>query len=56
MVFVNYISTIWLLILRVVAQVLWYIYTPRIVYGWDGVRFDWGWLGCFGLCGVDENK
>ena len=28
----------------------------RTYNGWNGVRLDWGWLGCFGLCGVDEIK
>ena len=31
-------------------------YIHGIVYGWDGVWLDWGWLGCFGLCGVYELK
>ena len=26
----------------------------RLVYGWGGVWLAWGWLGCFGWCGVDE--
>ena len=26
----------------------------RIVYGWDGVWWDWGWLRYFGLYGVNE--
>ena len=30
--------------------------TKYIVYGWVRVWLDWGWLGCFGLCGVDEIK
>ena len=29
-------------------------YRQRIVCGWDGVWLDWGWFGCFVLCGVDE--
>ena len=28
----------------------------NIVYGWDGVWLDWGWLGSFGSCGVGEVK
>ena len=30
------------------------IYRQCMVYGWGGVWLDGGWLGCFGLYGLDE--